>query len=353
MEYRRVAEAGNCTRRYLIASLLLLPVFCAKPIICEGQTPAEMTEGSDSKPTFVLKQFPSDQPIRIIAYGDMRFTDPSVSKGTNPKVRQWLAEEIGMERPQALLLTGDMPFIGERAEDWEEYQRETASWRVDGFPVFPTLGNHEIYHNPVKGVANYLANFPEIEGHRYYSALLGPVEVIALDMNLPAGPDTQQYRWFAAQLDHLPQQVDFLFILYHIPWVADTQSQMVAKLPTSDAVTLRNLVESRARKMRARVVVLNGHIHNYERFERHGVEYLVTGGGGAEPYPIFFRGRHDLYHDRGFPVYHFLAIEVKDHLLNATMWKVTDPKAQELNVEAKDSFVIHGFGSAPPKARKR
>jgi hypothetical protein len=37
---------------------------------------------------------------------------------------------------------------------------------------------------------------------------------------------------------------------------------------------------------RARFVVSAGHIHNYERLERDGVVYLVSGGGGAAPYEI-------------------------------------------------------------------
>ena len=28
---------------------------------------------------------------RLVAYGDMRFTDPAVTSGTNPRVRKWLA----------------------------------------------------------------------------------------------------------------------------------------------------------------------------------------------------------------------------------------------------------------------
>ena len=303
----------------------------------------------EGNPTFVLKQFSADRPIRLVAYGDMRFTDPSITSGTNPRVRRWLAEKIGLERPQALLLTGDMPFMGEKKEDWEEYQKETESWKADGFPVFPTLGNHEIYHDREKGIANYLANFPEIHGHRYYSALLGPAEVISLDMNSPASSRSDQMRWFGAQLEHLPPSVEFLFILYHIPWVADTQSQLVAGVPSKDALGLRNVLEAHVRRMHAKVVVLNGHIHNYERFERHGVEYVVTGGGGAEPYPLFYRGSHDLYRDSGFPVYHYLTIEVQNHHLRATMWKVIDPEAKELNVEVKDRFSI---GSTSTIGRK-
>ncbi len=306
----------------------------------ENPSIAPVRPGRDSRPTFVLKQFSPNQPMHMVAYGDMRFTDPAITKGTNPKVRQWLVDKIALERPQVLLLTGDMPFVGDKTADWDEYQKETASWTQQGFPVFPTLGNHEIYYDHAKGIANYLKNYPNIDGHRYYSALLGSVEVISLDMNLPVAPRSDQGRWFSAQLEHLPPQAEFLLILYHIPWIADEQSQLVAGLPTHDAQTLRGILTDNLPKMHAKVVVFNGHIHNYERFEAGGVEYVVTGGGGAVPYPILIRGRHDLYQDSGFPVYNFLTIEVHDHQLEGVMWKVIDPDAKTLNVEAKDRFLV-------------
>jgi hypothetical protein len=240
-----------------------------------------------------------------------------------------------------------MPFRGDRTADWADYRSETASWTAQGFPVFPTIGNHEIYDDHAKGIANYHKNYPLIEGHRWYSALLGSVEVISLDMTTNVAPHSEQGRWFQAQLDHLPASVEFLFILYHIPWVADTQSQLFVGLPTKDALTLRAMLEarleSRNRSVHAKVVVFNGHIHNYERFERHGVEYVVTGGGGAVPYPIIYRGSHDLYRDTGFPVYHYLTLEIHDHRLDATMWKVIDPDAQNLAVEVKDRFTIEAY----------
>lgn len=308
---------------------------------------------ADSKPTFVLKQFSARQPLRLIAYGDMRFTDPKTTEGTNPRVRQWLAQKIGQENPQALLVTGDMPFTGEKKADWEEYQRETASWTADGFPVFPTMGNHEIYGDRERGIANYLDNYPMLERHLYYSAVLGPVEVLSLDMTEPVSAHSEQGRWFEAQLEHLPASVEFLLILYHLPWVADTQSQLMASLPTKDALTLRTVLEAHVSRMKARVLVFNGHIHNYERFERRDVEYIVTGGGGAVPYPILFRGNQDLYRDTGFPVYHYLTLEVKDHQLHGVMWKVIDPDAATLNVEAKDSFTVKANAAFAMKAKTK
>lgn len=287
--------------------------------------------------------------MRLIAYGDMRFTDPAVTNGTNPRIRKWLVDRIAKENPQALLITGDMPMTGEKQSDWDWYQKETAPWTAAGFPVFPTMGNHEVYHDKAKGTANFLANYPMLKGHTYYSALLGSVEIISLDMNTSISPRSEQARWFAGQLDNLPAQVDFLLILYHIPPVVDTQSKLVANLPTPDARALRSLLESRLAHMRARVMVLNGHIHNYERFEERGVEYVVTGGGGAVPYPVLFRGVHDLYRDPGFPVYHYLTLEVSDHRLKAAMWKIKNPDADTLEVEQKDSFQMVQTALAPAK----
>lgn len=312
---------------------------------------------SDARPTFVLPQFVTGQPIHLVAYGDTRFTDPAVTKGTNPRVRLWLAERIAQQHPQAILLTGDTPFKGSDPEDWKVFQNETQSWRAIQAVQLPAIGNHEVLGGGPAGIANYMKNFPEISGHRFYSALMGNIEVISLDYTSAYGTASLQGRWFAAQLDNIPAQVDFLMILDHIPWIADRQSQMFAGLPTGDTLALRGMLEARMDKIRAKVIVFNGHIHNYERFERNGVEYVITGGGGAAPYPVLFRGSGDLYQDLGFPVYHYLTVDVVNHQLHATMWKIKDPEAATLEDEVKDEFTINAqpakSSKAPITERKR
>ena len=307
-----------------------------------GETP-------DSAPTITFPQFAGAEAIRFVVYGDMRFAPPAVTSGTNPRIRRWIAEHIPSERPQVVLLTGDTPFTGASDADWANFASETESWRENRILALPTTGNHEGYGGLEKGIDNYLKSFPTIAGHRYYSALLGHVEVIALDCTEGSGPATPQAQWFAAQLDRLPPQVQFLFVLYHIPWVADRQSQVFVNLPSKDALLLRGILETHLPRIHARVLVFNGHIHNYERFERNRVEYVVTGGGGAEPYPLLYRGHSDLYRDKGFPVYHYLVLDVSRRGLHAAMWKVKDPEAAELGVEEKDTFTI----PAPTEVRSR
>lgn len=294
----------------------------------------------DVNPTFTIGKFAPGAPIHMVGYGDMRFTDPSVKIGTNPRVRKWLAERVGQESPQVLMVTGDMPYAGARDEDWQVYRSETASWNANHALVLPTIGNHEVRGGVQKGIANYLANYPGLKGHRYYSILMGSVEVISLDMTSPSGGTSAQATWFAAQLDHLPKQVEFLFILYHTPWVVDQQSQLFTNLPSKEALTLRHLMEIHLHKIHAKVIVLSGHIHNYERFERNGVSYIISGGGGAEPYPLLFRGSADLYRDTAFPVYHYLTLDYEHGTIHGMMWKVKDPDADTLSVEKKDEFTI-------------
>ena len=334
----------------LFAFLLIVPVSRCSALQADLDPPK-------FEPTFTLGQFAPGASMRMVAYGDSRFTDPSVTQGTNPRVRKWLAERIALEHPSVLLLTGDTPYTGAKDADWAAFRSETTAWRENEILVLPTTGNHEIYGGYKPGIENYLKNFPAIHGYRHYSALLGNVEVVALDCTVGGDASSDQAEWFAAQLSHLPTQVQFLLILYHIPWVADKQSQIFVNLPSKDALVLRNILEAHLPAIHARVMVFNGHIHNYERFERRGVEYVVTGGGGAQPYPLLFRGRGDLYRDTGFPVYHYLTLDVTDRKLHAVMWKVVDPDAPMLTVEAKDEFTLTAPGrkgfQAKPTAEKR
>jgi len=46
------------------------------------------------------------------------------------------------------------------------------------------------------------------------------------------------------------------------------------------------MLEARQAHAPFRIVVFNGHVHNYERHEHGGITYFVTGGGGAHAYPI-------------------------------------------------------------------
>src|ERR1700689_4384472 len=116
--------AGDCPfcRRRLVV-VRWLGIFLA---IAWISTAALAQNPNDGAPTFTVSDLPVGRPLRIIVYGDMRFTEPSNTSDTWPGVRKWLAQKVGEEKPDLLLLTGDMPFQGGNADDWKVYFQETA-----------------------------------------------------------------------------------------------------------------------------------------------------------------------------------------------------------------------------------
>ncbi len=305
----------------------------------------ESVPDRSGKPTFVVSEIKPGSDLKIVAYGDMRFTDPSNTTDTNPRVRKWLVDRIAEEKPDALFVSGDLPFRGSLNEDWDVYRRETAPWTAEHLRVYPTLGNHEYFTSPPQGLINYFAEFPWLGGRRWYSVLIGSVYLISIDSNggypdKAFDPGAPQRVWLAAQLDHLPPEVNFVFLLTHMPLLNDIQSEVIADLPSKGEISLRKYLEDTAPKCHAKFVVVSGHIHNYERFEHAGISYIVSGGGGAKPYPVLVRNPEDLYQDRGYPNFNYLVLMVHGKQADVTMYRVADPKAATLTTEVKERFTL-------------
>lgn len=289
-------------------------------------------------PTLVVQDVGAHQDLRILAYGDMRFTDPSNTDDTNPRARKWLAEKVGDEHADAMIITGDVPFHGSDPRDWAVFEKEAASW-AHSPRVYPTVGNHELRNKPRQGQINFAEAFPQLLKNRFYSVLLGNVFIITLNSTEPLWPKGQQADWLRSQLDHIPAQADFVIFSMHVPLIADTQSEFIANIPAPESVLLRRYLEARAVTARQKFIVINGHIHNYERFEFNGITHIITGGGGAKPYPVFIRGPQDKYRDPAFPVFNYVMLAVHGKRLEGTMYKIADPDATEYTLVEKDHFV--------------
>lgn len=291
-------------------------------------------------PTFTVTDLPTGRPLRIVVYGDMRFTDPGNTSDTHPAVRQWLAQKVGEEKPDILLLTGDMPFHGSDAADWQRYRDETTLWAQERLRIYPTIGNHEGLPDPRSGMRNYFAAYPQLEHHTWYSVQMGNIYLITLDSSTFLNKGWAQRIWLEGQLAHLPDAVDFVFFLFHVPLVSDLQTAFMLGIPDPAALDLRHFLEARAAASHAKFVVFNGHIHNYERFEMNGITHVITGGGGARPYPIFIRGDEDLFRGRTYPNFNYLVITLQGKHAEAKMLRVVDPDAAQKSVQVKDSFVL-------------
>lgn len=281
-------------------------------------------------------------PATFITYGDMRFTDPANKTATNPRIRKWLVDQIVREAPDAVLLNGDVPLAGDVVNDYQVYRTETQTWRDHHLHVYPALGNHEFHGpDPQRCLENWWNAFPELRQRRWYSAQIGSrLYSIALDSDASLLPDSDQARWLTRQLQDLPSSVDFVVLSLHHPPVADIQTHIeVDHNPRPNEIALRDLLSKLAPQMHAQMLVSAGHIHNYERNELNGVIYLVSGGGGAKPYFVE-RTPNDLYQSALFPNYHYVKFVLQGDRLHATMYRIADPEASSLQVQAKDEFDV-------------
>lgn len=336
--------------RWLFLTVL---VVCLGTLAWHRFKPPVMTSARSAGPDFRVNAQDLSSPLQIVAYGDMRFTDPGETEATNPKVRRWLVDRIAAEKPDALLLSGDIPWHGGQAGDYTVYRSETKTWRDAHLRIYPALGNHEF-----SGVAavekqcleNWWSAFPELRGRRYYSVQLGDsVYVLNLDSNSPLTPNSEQIAWVSEQLANLPATANFVLVNLHHPPVVDVQKDGDdSHNGRPNEAALARFLATAALKSSVRFVVAAGHIHNYERFYQNGIVYLVSGGGGAKPRPVE-RESKDLYQDRGFPNYHYVKLAVNGDRLQGTMIRVSDPAASTPRWEEKDRFeVLAGQANAAP-----
>jgi acid phosphatase type 7 len=269
----------------------------------------------------------------VIAYGDMRFTDPSNTTNTNPVARRALVAKVAEEKPDALLLSGDIPLSGAVANDYAVYREETAAWRAAGMRVFPAMGNHELHGG--NSLENWWNTFPELKGRRWYSVEFGEAYFITLDSNLDLTAGGTQSAWLAKQLERLPKGTKYVFVSLHHPPMADPIAFIPSHNVRPNEAALAGQLEAAAKKSAAKIIVIAGHVHAYMRFERNGVVYLVSGGGGAAQH-LISRSASDLYQNNVYPNFHYVRFESEHGALKATMYRLNDKGG----FEESDSFSV-------------
>jgi calcineurin-like phosphoesterase family protein len=330
-------------------------LICLGALACAGRAvgpPAAPAQAG--QPDFRRDSSDFSRPLKIIVYGDMRFTDPHEMRATNPKVRLWLVDKIAEEKPDAVLLSGDVPWRGGVAGDYAVYRSETEIWRDEHLSIYPALGNHEFKGEEQQCLENWWSAFPELRGRRWYSVQLSnSVYAFNLDSNSSFLADSQQLAWLRRQVANLPATVRFVFLNLHHPPVVDFQPNGDAShngRPNEKA--LAEFLAGVSANSRVRFIVATGHVHNYERFLQNGIVYLVSGGGGADPYRIV-RSPEDLFRGSDFPNYHYVRfVENGDHM-EGTMVRVADPDAPAPTWQERDHFEIPAVAPARSAAAGR
>src|SRR5437868_5565456 len=133
-------------------------------LACAVSLIAQSPDATKILPTFVVQDVGSK--FNLIAYGDIRFTDPDSDARSNPEVRRAVVQKIAEERPGALLITGDIPYRGGKQSDWEVADAELKPLWDAKIRIYPALGNHELADGEAAGLKNWWKRFPQLDQKR-------------------------------------------------------------------------------------------------------------------------------------------------------------------------------------------
>jgi hypothetical protein len=304
---------------------------------------------ADGPPRIEVPAAHPNAPLTFIAYGDTRFTQRDGV--ANAVARRALVARMASESPAAIFIGGDLVYEGSAPEDYQTYQTETAAWSQAKIPIFPALGNHE-FRGCDRDLNPCLENWwrtaapTAVRSYRWYSVTLGPnLLVLVLDSDSSLVPGSEQRTWFEQQITHAGSAIEFVVVMLHYPPVRDPIFPRAR-----DEKEIARYLSVHAHSLHARIVVVGSHIHNYERFRRDEVTYLVSGGGGAKPVPVL-RLFGELSKLDTSVNFHYIRFRLDSGDLQGTMVRF-DPnrpadaawtEPDRFEVKAKDSLPIQNF----------
>ena len=238
-------------------------------------------------------------PFSFVVYGDSR---------SNASAHARVVERVRQEVPDFLLGTGDMVNDGSSEADWSKFF-EIEGPLLSDVALFPSLGNHD-RQGRGKTASNFRKYFSLPENspnpERYYSFQYGSARILVLDSNTYSFALTDQTAWIEKELQaaRLDEDIEHIFVtMHHPPYSISLHGGQDELREAWTPMFEKYGVDA----------VFSGHDHVYSRAQKNGIQYFVSGGGGAPLYgrkkksdPIdkeavqFFErvnpvaGRHDL-----------------------------------------------------------
>jgi hypothetical protein len=317
-----------------IAVLAILPLLAIRTL-------------ADEPPQLDVTVADPSAPLTFIAYGDTRFTQRDGV--ANAIARRELVARMASENPAAIFIGGDLVYQGSSPEDYETYKTETAAWSQAKIPIFPALGNHE-FQGCSKDLSPCLENWwsaaapSGVRSFRWYSVTVGPkVLVLVLDSDSSLKPGSEQRSWFEQQITHTGSRVEFVLVVLHYPPVRDPIFPR-----GKDEKEMARYLSKHTRSLDARIVVVGSHIHNYERFRRDDITYLVSGGGGAKPVPVL-RLFGELSKLDTAVNFHYIRFRLESGNLQGTMVRFDPNRPAESAWAEPDRFEVEAKDSLSPR----
>jgi hypothetical protein len=261
-------------------------------------------------------------PFRFFAVGD---TNPSVGD-TSGVLEHSLAEPVDFT-----IHLGDIQYYASVFESWHTWFPAMAPMlRAGAFQ--PSVGNHEYeidfefqdYYARLFGGAGY--DSPAVEYYRFQS---GGVWFFSLSTEEDLDVGSPQALWLENQIIDAAAKPGYRFgvVYFHKPMI--TLSEYSQDVGAREH--FKPIFEQYGVKL-----VMQGHVHGYERFVDGAITYVVSGGGGAALHDLFAsvadRPAEAAMRQAVAETYHGTLIEVDDSEIRG---RAVGADGSEL-----DSFVI-------------
>ncbi|MHC4606556.1 MAG: metallophosphoesterase family protein [Planctomycetota bacterium] len=190
-----------------------------------------------------------------------------------PKERAAVREKIGGIDPHFVLLAGDAVGAGASASSWAHFRRD-----YHHIPIWPVLGNHELFGPNRTGLRHYFDAFPHVEGRRWYALRFPPLLFLMLDSNFGTMSEEEreeQKAWLRAELDRARDDDDVrgIFLVAHHP-------PFSVHLLGGDEAVRADFWDPAAEEDKF-LGSFSGHHHSYQHIQVGDRHAFVNGGGGG------------------------------------------------------------------------
>ena len=268
------------------------------------------------------------KPFTFLAYGDNRSDAAS---------HEAIVKAMLRVPSDFLVHSGDMVLEGNVDDDWNAFFAIEAPLLRDRC-VFACVGNHELIG---RGEPPFLRYFhPAARGEKTltYSVRWSNARFFFLNAMAPwdAGADKA---WIERELTAADAEagVDHRFVvLHHSPFSTGPHGDNAS----FDRAGIPEML--RAHKVS---LVLAGHDHVYERGEKDGLRYLITGGGGAPLYP---QGKKRSAATIAFEsAFHFVEVAVDGKALTTTARRPDGSILERCAIPAEGPWTCEGLAPLP------
>jgi len=208
-----------------------------------------------------------------------------------------IVEAILLSGAEVVLHVGDYVKDGRADEQWEEQFRIPARPLLEKAVFLGVPGNHD------KDSRRYYEIIKPPGGKSWFAVEHRSVAFFGIDTNKNLRPQGEQGRWLKDALGGCGDRWKVIF-LHEAPYSSSWP------WPGGAMKTRRHVMP--LLEQHGVDLVFAGHIHNYERFHKDGIPYIITGGGGdtlskpeqlENPHKVWTAMMHnfctaDVYRDR-------------------------------------------------------